>query len=165
MQIIIQVCFVCTCFVIFQTAQCGRTSISSERPPEPEKITNAQESESSEKQQFPFKLLTKDCFEEPTCLAFIYMKKDLFTNQHLLNLTHVLNQKNPKKIRLRVFFFDNLRLGQAYLKGHKEFRDLENDARALFYSSDSEEYLKVRTTNKKSENWSSWQTVFSNLRN
>lgn len=159
MQIINNVIFFCAFLIFLQNSACQKNnnnySIQSNK-----KITIVNQTDSSTKQT-DYKLLTKDCFDQSICLAYIYIKKDLFDRKNLIELSNLLNNKNKEKERLRIFFFDNLSLAQAHSEGKKELQDLENDARALFLYTDLEESLKLRILNKESENWSSWETVFS----
>jgi hypothetical protein len=113
------------------------------------------------KKQDDFTLLTRDCFMERTCLAFVYVKKKFFNKKKLIELSNLVNKKNKEKERLTVFFFDELAIAQAHAQGKSEPRDLENDAKGLFRHDTKEEYLKIRLAGKMSYNWSRWKIVFS----
>jgi len=108
-----------------------------------------------------FVLLTKNCFMDKTCLAYVYVKSKPLSKEKLIELSNMLNKKNKEKERLTVFFFDNLELGRAHAKGKLELRDLENNAKGLFRYDAKEEYVKIRLAGKISNNWDRWKTIYT----
>lgn len=91
-----------------------------------------------------FEVLTKDNFMDKKSIAFIYAKPEFISSRKLTEIVSLLNNKNGKKERLALFFFDDLKLAQAFMTGKIGPRDLEIKAKAVFLHEGGKEYLKIR---------------------
>jgi hypothetical protein len=161
MQIISKMLLVPMLFFVLQTNKCNTEEVNV--PVNQNATVNLKVVQNvASGMPFPieYDLLTKNCFDDSSCLAFIYVARKDFNTKKLIELLKHLNDKNPKKTKLSIFFFDNLVMGNAFAKSKRELRDLENYANAWFLYNSKEEYLKIRISDNESENWSSWKTVY-----
>ena len=64
--------------------------------------------------QIDYKLASRDCFAEESCLAFVSVKKKFQNEKALVDLSEFLNSKRPKKGKLIVYFFETFNTAKAF---------------------------------------------------
>ena len=161
MQVVTNIGLFCIFLIVLQIPKCQNVVVNSNSSNEEAVvIKNTNDTIKERLNQINYQLLTRNCFDEATCLSYIYVEQEFFNEKNLIELASFLNNKTENKERLRIFFFDNFLLAKAHTEGKKEPRDLENDAKGLFFHNKTEEFFKIRMSGKNSENWSGWNTVF-----
>ena len=109
-------------------------------------------------------VVSKDCFSEASCLAFVSVAERLQSNSGLIALSESLSSRNLKKKNLVIYFFDNFNTAKSFADGNVPPTDLEFYAIGAYRYDDEEEYLKSRISDQgksdKSSKRSEWLIIY-----
>lgn len=105
-----------------------------------------------------YEILTKNCFSEPRCFAFVFMDKKIMNALNLLHVVKEFERMNEQREYLRVIFFDDLQLAKAYAEG-KRAHDINFDAKAVYFHEADQIYLKVKCFEADAGKFSEWTNI------
>lgn len=115
-----------------------------------------------------FRVVSRDCLSEDVCILFVSVKKKLQGEDGLTKLSRLLSDKNPRKRRLNVFFYDRFSTAKSVAEGKIHPSELHLYAIGEYRYDEKVEYLKVRISKRKSTDSRGkpvgWQTVFASDR-
>jgi len=127
----------------------GQTEIRSNR---------SQKSQESQDIGVKYEILTKNCFSEPRCFAFVFIDKRVMNARNLLLAVQEFERMNERREYLRVIFFDDLQVAKAYAEG-KRVHDINFDAKAVYFREADQKYLKVKCFEADGGKFSEWANI------